>query len=348
MKNIFSNRPLIILSLLAVTAMCLPSMTSQAQVVRLDSLQLQVRGDYQHESVDGEALRDTNGFKGKYFNFIMRTRIGERLTFYLRHRLNKSSLDANFFDATDWVTLDYKATDQLSFSAGKQVVGIGGYEYDKAPIDVYYSSEFWNNITPYQWGVSGTFGLRGGKDAFTAQFCQSPFRTAGQDTYAYNLMWMGHHGMWSTLWSFNAIEYAQGKFVSYIALGNAFDLGRFHLELDFMNRAVGGHCYLFRDCSVMGELKYSPCSKVSILAKATYDVNNTDRNGDFTVMPGTELTRIGAGVEYYPLKNRTLRVHANASYTIGKNGNPAGVLQDKYLHLDCGLTWHVNLFRMTK
>lgn len=343
-----STRTLFLFIFAVATAFFAPSVKSQAQIVRLDSLNLQVRGDYQHESVDGEELRDANGFKGKFFNFIMRARIGDKMTFSYRQRINKTNINYSFFDATDWLTLDYKFTDQFSMAAGKQIVGIGGYEYDKAPIDVYYASEYWNNIRPYQWGVSATFGLRGGKDSFMAQFCQSPFRGEGQDTYAYNVMWMGNHGVWKTLWSVNAIEYAQGKFIGYVALGNAFDLGRFHLELDFMNRTVEGEPVFFRDCSVMGELAYRPTSKLTLLAKATYDVNKANHAGDFCIQPGTEITRVGAGAEFYPLGNRTLRLHANGAYTFGHNGNPAGTLQDKHLFLDCGITWNVNLLRLTK
>ncbi|MBR1594531.1 MAG: porin [Alloprevotella sp.] len=329
-------------SFLSILFLALASFAA-AQSVQLDSLMVQVRGDYVYEDIDGHHLKDASGFKGKYFNFILRTRIGEHFVFNYRQRLNKSSLNANYFDATDWLYLDYHPTEQWTLSAGKQIVAIGGYEYDKAPIDVYYASEYWNNINPYEWGVSATFGLRSGKDRFTAQFCQSPFRRAGEDTYAYNLLWSGRHGCWSPLWSLNAIEYAQGRFIGYAVFGNAFDLGRFRLELDLMNRAVKGQRPLLRDCSVMGELTYKASDRLSILAKGTYDVNRSHHEGDRCVMPGTEISHVGAGVEYFPLRNRTLRLHADAAYTFGSNGNPEGTLQDKHTLVNCGLTWYVNL-----
>lgn len=330
-------------ALTTLTLIAAGTMLATSQTLKLDSLMLQARGDYVYENLDGTHLKDESGFKGKYFNFILRTRIGERLTFNYRQRLNRSSLDANYFDATDWLYLDYKFSEQWSVAAGKQIVAIGGYEYDKPPIDVYFASEYWNHINPYAWGVSGTFGLRSGKDSFTAQFCESPFRRKGEDTYAYNLLWMGRHGIWKTLWSLNALEYAQGRFINYIVLGNAFDLGRFHLELDFWNRARSGQQFLFRDCSVMGELTFKASDRLSLLAKGTYDVNRTHREGDRCVVQGTEISHVGAGVEYYPLRNRNLRVHASAAYAFGNNGNPEGTLQDKHTLVDVGLTWQVNL-----
>lgn len=57
----------------------------------------------------------------------------------MRHRLNKKNNDASFFDATDWLYLAYRK-DNWELSAGKQVVAIGGYEYDAAPIDLYFCS----------------------------------------------------------------------------------------------------------------------------------------------------------------------------------------------------------------
>ena len=112
-----------------------------------------------------------------------------------------------------------------------------------------------------------------------------------------------------------------------------------------MNRTVEGEPVFFRDCSVMGELAYRPTSKLTLLAKVTYDVNKANHAGDFCIQPGTEITRVGAGAEFYPLGNRTLRLHANGAYTFGHNGNPVGTL---HLFLDCGITWNVNLLRLTK
>ena len=51
-------------------------------------------------------------------------------------------IDAGFFNATDWFYVDYKPTEQWTLSAGKQVIDIGGWEYDYAPINLYYCSEF--------------------------------------------------------------------------------------------------------------------------------------------------------------------------------------------------------------
>ena len=77
-------------------------------------------------------------------------------------------------------------------------------------------------------------------------------------------------------------------------------------------------------------------------------MNNTNRPGDFCVMPGTELTRIGAGLEYYPLKgNRNLRFHAFGCYTTGDNANEAGALLNDQTIFDVGVKWKIDLLSLT-
>ncbi|MBE6288428.1 MAG: porin [Mediterranea massiliensis] len=309
------------------------------------SLQAEARVDYQAEYIDGNKIKPNTGFKGKYLNVILNGTIGHSFSYAYRQRLNKAHADQSFFDATDWLYLTYHAGTRWELSAGKQVVNIGGYEYDRAPIDLYFCSEYWNNIPCYQFGVSAAYVANDGKDKFIAQLCESPFQANADDMYAYNLMWYGSHGSLSTIYSLNLIEYLPGKYISYIALGNQFQWGRFRLQFDFMNRATDQHTFFFKDCSVMSELQWNANDYLDIFAKVTYDVNKSHAVGDYCVMPGTELTRIGGGLEFYPLtkKNRNIRLHANYSYTTGRNGNEAGALIDKQSFVDVGLKWKIDI-----
>ena len=99
----------------------------------------------------------------------------------------------------------------------------------------------------YQWGVGATYTM--GNDALKLQLTQSPFRNQEQiefpygfvttypDMFSYNLMWSGSHGWIDILHSVNMVEYQPGKYVNFIALGHQFNMGDFHLQLDWMNRA---------------------------------------------------------------------------------------------------------------
>lgn len=320
-----------------------------AQENSLVDLKAEVRFDYQREYLDGDAVKSNSGFKGKYLNVILNGTINEHFSYSCRQRLNKAHSSQSFFDATDWIHLTYKLNDQWKFNGGKQVVGIGGFEYDRAPIDLYFCSEYWNNIPCYQFGVSATYTTRKGNDSFMAQVCESPFNFHGNDLYAYNLMWYGSHGWFNSIWSVNAQEYASGKFIYYIALGNEFKMGNAKLQLDFMNRATKDHAFFLKDCSVMGELSYMFNDKLNVYGKVTYDVNKTHSAGDLCVFPGTELTRVGAGLEFYPLKdgNRNLRFQAYFCQAFGKNGNEAGTMLPDQAIVDLGVKWKVDIIKLT-
>ena len=64
---------------------------------------------------------------------------------------------------------------------------------------------------------------------------------------------------------------------------------------------------------------------------------------------GTELTRVGAGLEYYPLKdgNKNLRFHLYACQAFGKNGNPAGTMLPEQTFVDLGVKFKVDILSLT-
>ena len=322
------------------------------------NFRVEARGDYQHEYIQGATNDDATGFKGKFLNLRIDGNISEEFSYSYRQRLNKNHSDASFFDATDWVYLNWKKNN-FDISAGKLVVAIGGYEYDIAPIDLYFCSEWWYNVPCYQLGVSAGYSFNEGKDKFLAQICESPFRgdvavvdadgnvvmKKQKDMYAYNFMWMGSHGWFNTLYSVNMMEYLPGKYVNYISLGNRFKFGKFTIDVDLMNRAASGQTFLFSDVSAITTIAWRPTEKLNLFAKASYDVNNSGVEKDFIVSPGAEVTRVGAGVEYYPLKDgrNDVRLHAVGSFTFG-NDTPATALRDNNTYLSVGVTWKMDLF----
>lgn len=336
--------------LLYAAVMLLGCCALYAQEEELFRLETEVRVDYMQEYLEGGKVGAASGFKGKYLNFRIDGKIADGLTYSWRQRLNKPNNASSFFDATDWATVNYNV-DRWNFSAGRQVVGIGGFEYDKAPIDCYFSSEYWNNIACYQFGVSASYAVGGKGDNLMFQFCESPFRrnaltVENKEMFAYNLMWMGSHGFFSSLYSVNMIEYLPGRFINYVVLGNRFAFSDFVLELDVMNRAVGldfGH-----DMSVMADLSWHPLDRLSLFAKLTYDVNKSEQTGDLCVLPGTDILRVGGGLEYFPLKStRNLRLHLNCCYTDGQCAS-AGVLRPHQTIVDAGVTWRMKLLNLKR
>ena len=307
------------------------------------NFRVEARGDFQYEDIAGNTVAGNTGFRGKQLNLRLDGNINEAWSYSYRQRMGKANGDASYFDAVDWINLTY-TTGAWAFSGGKQVVAVGGYEYDRAPIDFYFGSEYWNNMACYQWGVSATYKLgTESNDALKLQVAQSSFRSADNpNMYSYNLMWTGSYGWLDILHSVNMLEYLPGKFVNFIALGHQFYMGDFALQFDWMNRADMEH-FNFKDFSVIADLAWSASEKLDVLAKASYDVNK-DNFADFCVLPGTELTRVGAGVEYFPIEgSRDVRLHGTYSYAWGKNGNPGGTVRDDHSFVSLGVTWKMGI-----
>lgn len=336
--------------LLPLVAACtLSSAAAASDSINYVNVAAEVRVDYQRNLVGSETVKSNTGFEGKYLNLMVNGDILPGLEYSWRQRFNKAPKDASFFDATDWAYIAY-SIEGFKFSGGKQVVMIGGYEYDRAPIDLYSNSVFWNNVPCYQMGVSAGYNITP-SDQLSFQVCQSPFYTPdNRDMYAYNLMWTGKHGIFSSIYSANLIEYERGRYISYLALGNRFDFGPVRLEADFMNRATSHQVYLFKDFSVMAELSYHPTNQWNFFAKYTHDQNRSGNAADYCVLPGTKLNMAGLGIEYFPVRNsrHTLRFHLNAFHAWGRNANSADVMQNKSSMFDLGVKWHVNIFSFTK
>jgi len=307
------------------------------------NLTVEARADYQRASSDGTNIKEASGFKGNIVDVVLKGHITSKFSYAYRQRLNTINKDKSFFDSTDWLNIRYQANDNIAVTAGKSIVWVGGWELEPAPIDCYALSEFCYNFSCYQWGISADFTINNGKDNFTAQVCQSPFWSMSPDTYSYNIMWHGQHGFFEPLWSINMMEYEPNKFISYIALGNRFHLGPVRIDLDLLNRASSGQTFIGRDCTIAGQVCYRPITQLNLFAKVSYDVNKSGTTADHCVYNGTEITRIGGGAEYFPLKDERIRIHGYYSYAFGKNTNPNGVLTDKYSLLNLGVTWRMKV-----
>lgn len=304
------------------------------------NLRIESRGDFQYESIGGHTVDGNTGFRGQQLNLRLNGNINDSWSYVYRQRMGKPNANANYFDAVDHINLTY-TTGAWAFTGGKQTVAVGGYEYDRAPIDFYFGSEYWYNMACYQWGVSAKYNLgTESNDALMLQVVQSSFRNVNPSMLSYNLMWTGSYGCLDILHSVNMLEYLPGKFVNFIALGHQFHFDYFTLQLDWMNRADMNN-FGFDDFSVMADLSWSASDQLNVFGKATYDVNK-DNFVDLCVLPGTELTRVGAGVEYFPIEgSRDVRLHGAYCYAWGKN--MGGLLQNDHSFLTLGVTWKMNI-----
>ena len=373
MKKIFTK-----ILCVAVAALSLTSAAAQQGYEKSNEifrLGVESRFDYLNEAIDGNEVYGASGFAVRYFNLRMDGQIAPKFTYSWRQRFSRPNTDGSFVNNTDWFHLTYKATENWSLSAGKQVVMIGGWEYDRAPIEIYYCSEYWNNVNCFQLGASATYTTDKGNDSFTFQICQSPYDkmalnyhselatdkkyccedctpeiiTKLGDLYAYNLYYFGSHGCYKAIHSVNLVEYQKGKFDAYFVLGNQFKFGNSTLELDFMNRGTTTEEFMLKNYSIMAELSHTIAQRVNLFAKVTYDKAGAEAKPLF-VHPNTDLTRFGGGVEYYPmghLGNRDLRLHAAYVYNMGEN-HAGGVAKDKGSFFTFGITWKIDVLQGLK
>ena len=317
---------------------------TEAQENNRINLRLEARGDAQYESINGQTIDGNTGFRGKQLNLRLNGNINDAWSYAYRQRMGKPNADASYFDAVDHINLTY-TTGAWAFTGGKQTVAVGGYEYDRAPIDFYFGSEYWYNMACYQWGVSAKYSLgTEAGDALTLQVVQSSFRDVNPSMLSYNLMWTGSYGWLDILHSVNMLEYQPGRYVNFIALGHQCNMGDFKLQLDWMNRADMAN-FDFYDFSVMADLSWAASDKLNVFGKASYDVNETNM-ADYCVLPGTNLTRVGAGFEYFPIEgSRDIRFHGGYSYAWGTNSNPEGSVFNTQSFITLGVTWKMSILK---
>ena len=321
----------------------LPKIILSQDTIPSIRLKFDTRFDFNAKIPMQDTASTLSSFDGKFLNIILEGEINKKFSYNYRQRLIIDSKPnyQSFFNAIDWLYLSYKINNNFSVSGGKQVVAIGGYEYDAAPIDVYFWSEFWNNVTCYQIGTTVNYKTTNEKHNIGFQFANSPFTTQTlQGIYAYNLIWNGDFKGFKTIYSLNRIEYEQGHYINYISLGNKFTVKNFSAEVDFMDRFSELQDHWLSDYSVIGHLKYALKSKVALFVKAGYDVNNAQNTTDFLVYdryvkPGTEYFFYGAGIEYFPIKNsKDLRMHA-----VWASNND----QLQYHTLNVGVRWQMKI-----
>lgn len=317
----------------------------------LISLDLDARLDWQLLEHKGKLDHSQTGFIGKYIALKAHGELTKGLTYTWRQRFSRTPKDGSFWDQTDILDLSYKCN-KFDFGAGKQVVMIGGYEYDRAPINLMCPNLFVSNVACYQFGVSAGYQITP-NDHLAFQVSQSLFATAAdRNLYSYNLMWNGGHNLsdrlrLETIWSINEVEYLRGKFCNYVALGNKLLIDdKFTVIVDLMTRTYPDN-NPFKNNTFMGEFSWDITPKWKLTAKVSYDCNRGVNATTMTeVARGTELVMAGAIAEWYPISNKKhlLKVHAAAFGSWGENHNSADLMQKDTMYGSVGVTWHMNLF----
>lgn len=314
-------------------------------------VRLETRASYGRDYIEKTANKNGCGFTGDNIDLYLQGTFADEFSWLAKDKLATIHFDQTFFDSFEdlWIKWEHKG---WNICAGKQVVQVGGWEYYANPIDIYDYSETIGHWSPFQFGISAGYTLKD-QDTFTIQFCQSPvFQLTGlKDTYGYSACWSGRHGIYSAIWSVNFFEQQKGEFLNWVALGNRFTIKGFNLDIDLYHKmGVGDGSKAFDSFGVVGEASVI-CAKdhLRIFAKGSYN-RNESTTADLLVLPGTEITQISGGLEYFPLKGtKDLRIHAFYSYAFGTPNSFATPLRaDKESRVGIGVTWKVSLIDLVR
>ena len=266
--------------------------------------------------------------------------ISPNFSYSLNQRLASSYYENNSgFNGTNWLTLTYETGD-FAFTAGKDGLLVGSFEYDAYDLDSYYdmNSMFYNMLDCWQWGVSASWYPAEGQTV-SIQAAGSPFSFGAPGLFSYNAAWRGEWDFYESYWSANLWEYEAGKFVKALNLGNRFYLGDFTIDLEYMTRTADLKGIFKDDFTFMASPAYEN-ERLRVFAKFGWEsvAEGLPYELAYEDCLGSDYLFYGAGVEFFPLKeDKDVRLHAAwSSNNIGAN------------FLNIGLTWKFDLTRAGK
>lgn len=322
-----------------VLMLLLSGSLAYAQQTHVDEISIDTRATI-HQV--WEYTADPTQFQGEYFNLHIKGHLTDKLSFRIRQRLNKPVTLERPFNATDFLYLNWDINPRWSVTMGKYAVLVGGYEIESAPIDVYYYGAFSNQQSVYySFGPIASYSPAAGQK-ISLQICSSP---VAEHLASFNLYWDGHlASFWKTVWSANMVQtYAANgtRWMNWIALGNKFLMGPVFVDIDLINRAAFGQPrYLFSDWTVIGKAiwsigKWNLCTKVGYEYNAAANVDADGLSFDPVIEAGTNYFYGGAGVEFFPLGNENLRLHAVYFRDNRQRNN----------NFDIGITWRFVIWK---
>ncbi len=143
---------------------CLSSSSLFAQPIdetpKSVNLSLHLRPAF-HAQINGTPLEFERGeFKFDHIIVDLGGEVTSKLSYRYLQRLNKVSpvfTKENLPSSIDYAYLKYSFNGLFSMTAGKQALSIGGFEYNKYPVDVYDYSGISNLVTCYLTGIQIAF-----------------------------------------------------------------------------------------------------------------------------------------------------------------------------------------------
>lgn len=354
------QRTKILLAAIAITLFATPSAKAQLSWDKaFNKFKMEVRADGEYTTTD-TAARPNLGFHGKYFNLKLGGDLGSGFSYYFMQRIVANEGSVTFFDNTDFLYLDYKPTNNWRLRFGKDAMALGGFEYDAAPIDVYFPTNLWRNIYCFQLAFSGAYITDDGNHTFMAQVSNSPYVNYNNLNYdaglvSYNLYWAGNMGHWHTLWSTSMVEYKWNNYLNMIMIGNKLVYDKWDLYVDFIHHALAIDDW-GKNFGIVSCANYYFTPQFNIFVKGMYEQNKSGENlgssvaMDHQLAAGHTSARYGLGFEYFPSEQKNVRLHIYGcrmtdSFTDATTNQPVTVATWNF---NVGATWTMDYYQMFK
>ena len=241
----------------------------------------------------------------------------------------------------DYANIVYSPNSRWSFALGKQFAGIGSYEFDLAPNDLYFGTSFFYNIDGFTLGIQANYISTSKKHNIGLQVTNSLFESDNiSDMYSYAVVWYGNLKWFSTIYSVNFIEYKKGEFFNYVVLGHNFEFGTFSTKIDILGKTAVGRSKFFKDISLINTNTYKISDSWSIFIKFAYDNYSLESKKNLDPLPSKDII-YGAGFEYYPLKKKNQKLRFHAFYN-SSDINP------RVSTFNLGVNWNMDILKIDR
>jgi len=220
---------------------------------------------------------------------------------------------SDYSNFLDWACITYE-TGGFSFTLGKDAMLMGGFEFDEDDYDIHPSlaSSLWDLFPSNQWGAKAGYTLPSGNHSFAVQLTSSPYgeRTFASGRFACSAEWRGRFGPYSTHWTGTILTRPEDKRIQpLLSFGQKVELGPWTFILDLFNSITtdDGDTRTW-SLTALPSARLTVGDHFDFFLKGGYE-GGKDDFGDWR---GDWYG--GGGVHWFPLADRTLRVHLTGAW----------------------------------
>lgn len=336
-------------------------------------IKLEARADfdyYRNSTSQSNAIESPYGFHGRYFNFVIGGPLNEKFSYFFRQRIIASPGNVSLFDNTDFLYVNYTPSKNWMIRLGKDALAVGGFEYDAPPINVLFSTYYWDNFYCFQPAVAAAYKTDDAQHMLLMQVANSPYVHYGANLgyglgeewksglLSFNFFYSGKVGHLKLLHSVNMFERPDHNFMNYIAIGHELEYEHWDIYLDLIHHANGfkdwGNNFAVVSCA---NIYFS--KEFNIFVKGAYEQNksnealpgfgigNSISSGFYDIFCQTGQSHLtyGLGMEYHPKVCPYFRLHA---FVANRRTTSIDNVVENSLRANIGITWNMDIHRMLK